>query len=351
MKLLSHNLIIKKILRAETIILSIFLLSFLPELLNNKGIIQGQEDLEMTCPTEVHIGEAVDETEDYIASLLPKYQRLYDNAINAQNSASTSTINAQKLIEHINGRPSSAWNEADSLISLADTTNCQSCDGGNCTPGTCTCTIVWESGRSAIEAATRPGCESPVCSVWGPWPPCPCPPYCFAFCPPRPCLEYTYTCPKCAYSCGCSNSTGEVCPMPQINVATSSLAKYYASSTEDYEKIYDAYTNIKDVYNPAISNALSAILNLTNSVTPGQIRAKLDAARKELMKCFTPSECTEQLIAGERKCIINGSTFIMQFLYTCDTITNISEINKPRCDYETANLTKANNFFCCEVIY
>ncbi|MFH1657659.1 MAG: hypothetical protein ABH919_04295 [bacterium] len=327
------------------------MLLFIPGYIeNNKGVALGQEDIEMTCPIEIHIGEVVDETEEYIANLLLKYQDLYENAINAQNSASVAIISARDLIDYINILPDSEVNDAENLSQATNITNCKDCREG-CVPDICECTKVWESGISEAEEATRPGCGSPVCSAWGPWPPCPCPPFCFAFCPPRPCIAYTYTCPKCAFPCDCEPITGNPCPTVDINTHLNALKEKYDHAFNEYGDINDAYANIQSAYNPAISSALTEITTLTTSAIPGQISTKLDNSRKELSECFTPLECMEQLFAGEKKCIVEGSSFVMQFLYTCDTITTILEIDKPRCDYEAANFDKANNYFCCKVTY
>ena len=311
---------------------------------SEKEFVQGQEDGEINCFKEIHIGEVIDETETYGQSLLVEYEDLYDNAVLAKDSGFTAVAEATNLLSSIDSEKDGAnFVKEETDINEG---NCKKCNGG-CHKGTCTCAPA--TMFNVPEALKWPGCIQDTCVDWvmvDIWPVC---------------IEYDYQCPYCKGPCTCSACYNPIdgldnpCDMDLVNSYTTFLKNSYNDVVGKYNNIVIALTDIQS-YNNAISTALTNINDLTIppvvviSPTPTQISAKLDTARKDLLKCITPYECWTQILSGEDKCIIKGKTFTIQVLFTCPTLKNF-DIDKARCDEEAADFNKANNFFCCELIY
>ena len=329
-----------------------------------KNVAKGQS----SCHTEIHIGEVVDETEEYGYALLKEYTDLYDNAVLAKDAGLSAANNAASMIDSIAKRvlapgEGSEYNDADTLIGLTDDVyNCRDCDGhpplsaSPCVTGSCNCPRFWKLSVSEFDIGLYEYCEpTGGCLTLGPWPPCPCPPHCIV-CPPCPCIEHEYKCYFCKEDCSCTScarpdGTQNPCPMLQINNTVASLTNYYNSANTNYGNIDTVWSNIKNIYNPKISTANTNIVNLTViSPVPTQISAKLDIARKELTSCLTPFGCVEQILMGNKTCIIGGKTFDLEYLYTCPLLSHVLEESNPRCDAEAVDINKANNFFCCDTL-
>lgn len=348
---------------------------------NEKEIVQGQEKTEQwDCHTEIRIGEAVDETKEYGDDLLIKYKDLYDNAVLAKDEGFSAVDNAILLIENIAKTTNSARKEANKILGFTDGSpnNCEDCSGA-CLPGKCNCTKIWEFDLlesdvfNADGTPKRHGCK--MCDNNDIDTTNDCPDDCFSghldCLPVFPwtcdwiCDEPYYKCPNCENPCNCDiftlldgskascarwDGTDNACPMTDIDASIAAITGYYSNALTNYTNINNSYTNIQ-IHNLNITGDLLNVMTLTTSVTPTQISAKLDGARKELRQCFTPLTCYKQLVAGDGYCVVEGEIFTIKDTLNCSIIKYFLEIDKPRCSEEAADSAKAPNYFCCDLIY